>query len=181
MMTGKEPRTDFVPVAIVAVQPAWLVANAASPFKTFGEVVKHAKDNPGKLTFGSPGVGSEFASRRRGGGELGRHPAGACAVPRRRGGDPGAARPADRSRLAHHRHGRRARCKQGTLRAFAVSSPQRIADFPEVPTFGELGHPGATMLPWWGLMAPSGTPQAMVARLTEELEAATKDRPCASG
>ena len=60
MMTGKEPRMDFVPIAIVSVQPAWLVANAASPFKTFGDVVKHAKDNPGKLTFGSPGVGSEL-------------------------------------------------------------------------------------------------------------------------
>ena len=64
-MAGKEPRTDFVPVAIVAVQPAWLVANAASPFKTFGDVVKHAKDNPGTLTFGSPGSRKRVASRSR--------------------------------------------------------------------------------------------------------------------
>jgi tripartite-type tricarboxylate transporter receptor subunit TctC len=64
---------------------------------------------------------------------------------------------------------------QGTLRAIAVSSPQRMADFPNVPTFAELGHPGATMVPWWGLMAPAGTPQPIVARLTQELEAATKD------
>ena len=58
-----------------------------------------------------------------------------------------------------------------------VSSPQRMADFPEVPTFAEIGHSGATMMPWWGLMAPAGTPQPIVARLTQELEAATKSEP----
>jgi len=67
--------------------------------------------------------------------------------------------------------------KQGGLRALAVSSPQRMADFPDVPTFAEAGHGGATMMPWWGLMAPAGTPQPVVARLTQELEAATKSEP----
>ena len=84
LMTGKEPRTGFRAVAIVAVQPAWLVANAASPFKTFGDVVKHAKDNPGKLTFGSPGVRKRIASRGRSGDPLGGTRVGACAVPQRR-------------------------------------------------------------------------------------------------
>ena len=50
-----------------------------------------------------------------------------------------------------------------------------MADFPDVPTFAELGHAGATMVPWWGLMAPAGTPQPIVARLTQELEAASRD------
>ena len=56
-------------------------------------------------------------------------------------------------------------------------SPRRSAapTFPTCRPFGELGHSGASMLPWWGLMAPAGTPQAVVARLTQELEAATKD------
>ena len=44
-----------------------------------------------------------------------------------------------------------------------------------MPTVAELGHAGASMLPWWGLMAPPGTPQAVVARLAPQLEAATKD------
>ena len=65
--------------------------------------------------------------------------------------------------------------KQSSLRALAVSSPQRMADFPDVPTFAEIGHPGATMMPWWGLMAPAGTPQAAVARLTQELQTITKE------
>ena len=65
--------------------------------------------------------------------------------------------------------------RQGTLLAIAVSSPQRMADFPDVPTFAELGHASATMVPWWGLMAPAGTPPAIVTRLTQELQAASAD------
>jgi tripartite-type tricarboxylate transporter receptor subunit TctC len=61
------------------------------------------------------------------------------------------------------------------LRALAVTSPQRLPDFPDVPSIAELGHPAATMLPWWGMMAPAGTPPAIVARLTQELQAATMD------
>jgi len=61
------------------------------------------------------------------------------------------------------------------LRALAVTSPQRLADFPGVPSIAELGHPAATMLPWWGMMAPAGTPPAIVARLTQELQAASAD------
>ena len=44
-----------------------------------------------------------------------------------------------------------------------------------MPTFAELGHGGVTMVPWWGLMAPAGTPQPIVERLTQELETITKD------
>ena len=56
-----------------------------------------------------------------------------------------------------------------------MSSLQRVPDFPDVPTVAELGHANASMLPWWGLMAPPGTPQAVVARLVPQLKAATKD------
>jgi tripartite-type tricarboxylate transporter receptor subunit TctC len=65
--------------------------------------------------------------------------------------------------------------RQGTLRALAVSSPRQMADFPDVPTFDEIGHGKATMLPWWGMMAPAGTPAPIIARLTQELQAATAD------
>jgi tripartite-type tricarboxylate transporter receptor subunit TctC len=174
MMTGKDPRMDFVPVAIVAVQPAWLVANAASPYKTFSDVVKHAKDNPGKLTFGSPGVGSESHLAA----EALVHAAGIqlIHVPFRSGAEVISALLGAQIDFATLTTATVAPpLQQGALRAFAVSSPQRVVDFPDVPTFAELGHPGATMVPWWGLMAPAGTPQPIVARLTQELEAASKD------
>ena len=43
-----------------------------------------------------------------------------------------------------------------------------MADFPDVPTFAEIGHPGATMMPWWGLMAPAGTPRPIIDKLNAE-------------
>ena len=55
-----DPRKDFVPIALVAVQPVWLTVNADSPFKTLADVVSHAKDHPGKLTYGTSGVGTEL-------------------------------------------------------------------------------------------------------------------------
>ncbi len=174
LMNGRDTRKDLVPVAIVAVQPAWLVANSASPFKTFGDVVKHGRENPGKLTFGSPGLGTEShlaaeAAARSAGIKLVHVPfrGGAEVVPALLG------RQTDLASLTTASVA--APLKQGSMRAFAVSSPQRVSDFPDVPTFAELGHSGATMLPWWGLMAAPGTPQAIVARLAQELEAATKD------
>jgi tripartite-type tricarboxylate transporter receptor subunit TctC len=174
MMTGKGPRMDFVPIAIVAVQPAWIVANASSPFKTFGDIVTYAKANPGKLTFGSPGLGSEShlaaeALIRSAGIQLVHVPyrSGAEVIPHLIG------KQLDLATLVTATVA--PPLKQGALRAFAVSSPKRDSDFPNVPTFGDLGHAGASMLPWWGLMAPPGTPQTVVAPLTKQLEAATKD------
>jgi tripartite-type tricarboxylate transporter receptor subunit TctC len=168
------PRRDFAPVALVAVQPVWLVANASSPLKTLDDIVKGAKETPGKLTYGTSGVGTELhlaveAVARSAGIKL-------VHVPFRGGGEVLTAllgRQVDFAALSTASVAPGLR--QGTLRALAVSSPQRMADFPAVPTFAELGHGGATMMPWWGMMAVAGTPQAVVARLTQELEASTKD------
>ena len=55
-----DPRKDFVPVAVVAVQPVWLVVNAKSPFKSLADIVKQAKEQPGKLNYGTSGVGTEL-------------------------------------------------------------------------------------------------------------------------
>jgi tripartite-type tricarboxylate transporter receptor subunit TctC len=169
-----DPRKDFVPVAVVAVQPVWIVVNASSPLKTFADLVKQAKDNPGKLTYGTSGVGTELhlaaeAVARSAGIQM-------VHVPFRGGGEVITALLGTQVDFAALSTASIAGAvRQGTLRVLAVSSPQRMADFPDVPTFAELGHAGATMVPWWGLMAPAGTPPAIVARLTQELEAATKD------
>jgi len=169
-----DPRKDFVPVAVVAVQPVWVVVNANSPFKTLADVVKQAKDNPGKLTYGTSGVGTELhlaaeAVARSAAIQM-------VHVPFRGGGEVITALLGSQVDFAVLSTASIAGAvKQGTLRVLAVSSPKRMTDFPDVLTFAELGHPGATMVPWWGLMAPSGTPQAIVARLTQELEAASKD------
>jgi tripartite-type tricarboxylate transporter receptor subunit TctC len=62
--------------------------------------------------------------------------------------------------------------RSGRLRALAVSSPQRIAALPEVPTVAESGYPGFEADQWYGLVAPAGTPPAVVARLNAEINKA---------
>lgn len=62
--------------------------------------------------------------------------------------------------------------RSGRLRALAVSSPQRIAALPEVPTVAESGVPGFAADQWYGIVAPAGTPAAVVARLNAEINKA---------
>jgi tripartite-type tricarboxylate transporter receptor subunit TctC len=169
-----DPRKDFVPVALVAVQPVWLMVSAGSPFKTLADVVKHARDNPGKLTYGTSGVGTELhlaaeAIARSAGIQM-------VHVPFRGGAEVITALMGNQVDLAALSTASIANpVRQGTLRALAVTSPQRLPDFPDVPSIAELGHPAATMLPWWGMMAPAGTPAAIVAQLTQALQAASAD------
>jgi tripartite-type tricarboxylate transporter receptor subunit TctC len=169
-----DPRKDIVPIAVVAVQPVWLVVNAASPLKSAADIVQKAKETPGKLTYGTSGVGTELhlaaeAVSRSAGIRM-------VHVPFRGGGDVIAALMGQQIDFAALSTASIAGAlRQGTLRALAVSSPQRMADFPDVPTFAEIGHAKATMLPWWGMMAPAGTPRPAIERLTQELEKATKD------
>jgi len=169
-----DPRKDFVPIALVAVQPVWLTVNADSPLKTLADLVKNAKDNPGKLTYGTSGVGTELhlaaeAIARSAGIQL-------VHVPFRGGAEVVTALMGHQVDLAALSTASIASpVRQGTLRALAVTSPRRLADFPDVPSIAELGHPAATMLPWWGMMAPAGTPAPIIARLTQELRAATAD------
>ncbi len=171
-----DPRKDFVPIAVVAVMPVWLVVNANSPLQSAADIVSKAKENPGKLNYGTSGVGTELhlaaeALSRSAGIQM-QH------VPFRGGGEVIAALLGNQLDFAALSTASIAGAlKQGSLRAVAVSSPQRMSDFADVPTFTEIGHSGATMMPWWGLMAPAGTPQPVVARLTQELEAATKSEP----
>jgi tripartite-type tricarboxylate transporter receptor subunit TctC len=62
--------------------------------------------------------------------------------------------------------------KSGRLRALAVSSPQRVAALPDVPTVAESGYPGFEADQWYGIVAPAGTPAAVVARLNAEINKA---------
>ncbi len=169
-----DPRKDFVPIAAVAVMPVWLLVNADSPIKSLADIVANAKANPGKLNYGTSGVGTELhlaaeAVARSAGVQM-------VHVPFRGGGEVIAALLGKQIDFAALSTASIAGpLKQGTLRAIAVSSPKRMADFPDVPTFADLGHAGATMMPWWGMMAPASTPPAAIARLTEALEAISKD------
>jgi len=165
------PLTSFVPVAGVARVPNVLVVNAAAPTKTLKEFIERARAQPGRLTFSSGGNGSaahitfEVLKQRAKIFMLhipyrGTAPSVGDLI----AGQVDATFTGSPAVLPH--------VKSGRLRALAISSPQRIAALPEVPTVAESGYPGFEADQWYGLVAPAGTPAERVARLNAEVNKA---------
>ena len=159
-----DPEKDFVPVSNVADMPMMVVVNPNVPAKTLQELVALARAKPGKLNFGSPGIGTT--------GHLGlalfMHAANIklTHVPYR-----GAA-PAMTDLLAGQIDGVvdnpptvLPQIQGGRLRALAVAAKQRMALLPDLPTAAEAGVPGYEASSWFGVVAPAGTPPAIVAKL----------------
>lgn len=159
---------SFEPVAQTHVVPLMLVVNNAVPAKTVGELVAYGKSNPGKLSFASSGSGGapHFS------GELFKSMAGLDMVHI----------PYKGSTLAHPDliSGRvslmfdtvaaiKTQVRAGTVRALAVTTGKRIASDPQLPTLSEAGLPGYETSTWGGLLAPAGTPKAVVAKLNTEV------------
>jgi tripartite-type tricarboxylate transporter receptor subunit TctC len=162
---------DFAPVTNIAGSANILVVHPAVPAQSMKELVAHAKANPGKLTFASQGnassghiVGEQF--KQVAGIDI-------VHVPYR-----GAA-PAIQDLVAGHVSMMfdivplaRAQLVAGKVRALAVASPQRLAAVPGVPTMAEAGFPELEGGPWFGLVAPAGTPSAVVDWLNTETKKA---------
>ncbi len=165
-----DPVKDFAPVALVAAVPNILAVHPSLPVRSFQEFVAYAKANPGRLNFGSGGVGSAA------------HVAGAYLafaagfeathVPYR-GTSPmmndllvGSIQftltggPAVLPLAA-----------AGRVRTLAVSSRERVAFAPDLPTIAESGIPGFDAVQWYGLVAPARTPEAIVRRMNGEINA----------
>jgi tripartite-type tricarboxylate transporter receptor subunit TctC len=163
-----DPVRDFAPVAQCVVYQYVLVTLASSPYKSVDDVVKAARANPGGLAYGSTGIGG------------GNHLAGelfALATGTRLNHVPykGSA-PA----LADLLGGQLAfmfdtvitsvpQIQSGKLRAFGVSSARRASSLPDVPTMQELGLRDFDISQWQGVLAPAGTPAAIVERLNAEI------------
>jgi tripartite-type tricarboxylate transporter receptor subunit TctC len=164
---GYDPVKSFAPVAAVSVGPLVLAVNPSVPAKTVAELVKHARANAGKLNYGS-GLGTPphiawglFKLQTK---------TDVLYVPYK-----GAA-PAITDLLAGQLHFiidapgvLLPHIQQGKLRALAVTSPQRSADLPGVPTMAESGYPEFVMTFWTGVVAPAGTPAAVVGRLNKAI------------
>ena len=155
---------DLVPVAMVAEIPEVLVSHPAAPFTDFAGFVAYARSHPGKLDYASAGIGTlphvsmELLLRRLG--------LNVTHVPYK-----GAA-PAMTDLLAGQvqlKMDTYATSTQhvaaGKLRVLAIASRARSALMPDVPTVAEQGPPGYEGILWIGLMAPAGTPHAVVDRL----------------
>ena len=162
---------DFKPIGLLATIPNILVVSPKVPIKSVQEYIAYAKKNPGKLTCASSGSGSsihlscELFKMRTGTDILhvpyrGSGPAVADLL----GGQVDSMFDNLPSSLPH--------VQAGKLRAIGVSSPERLPAVPDVPTLAESGLAGFDVESWFGLMAPAGTPQAVVDRLNQAMNKA---------
>jgi tripartite-type tricarboxylate transporter receptor subunit TctC len=169
-----DPLKDFEPIALVSSQPLILVVNVNSPYKSLKDVVDAAKAKPGQLNMGSPGSGTIGHV----GGELFQRRAGVkfAHIPYK-GAGPAVTDLMGGSLDLYFGNSQSvdALVKGGRLRAIAVTSPKRLKNLPDVPTIAESGYPGFEAATWSGLVAPKGTPKAIIERLNAETNKALKN------
>lgn len=158
-----DPAKDLVPISLIANSASVLVVNPSVPVKTVAEVVSYIKERPGQINYASYGMGSTphlaaalFQSLT--GTQL-------VQIPYKGGGD------AANAVLSNQVHMMfvgplpvLSLVQSGMLRAIAVASERRLAILPDVPTFieGDLDFKSGT---WFGLLAPAGTPDDIVAKV----------------
>jgi len=167
---GYEPLKDFAPITRIGVGPLLLAVNAAVPATSVAQLVALAKDKPGQLTFGSPGIGTppHLAGElfgRTAGIQITHVPyrGGAQAVSDLVGGQISMSIEGTSVQLPFVR--------SGQLRALAVTGPHRLALLPDVPTVAESGVAGYQFVGWVGVAAPASTPSPIVERLYREIAA----------
>jgi len=168
---GYDPRKDFVPIGSIGCAPSSLVVHPSFPVKTVAELIAYAKANPGKVNFGSAGVGTvghitgEYFARATG--------IQIVHIPYKGTGPVmsdllGGHIPMSFSPIATTS----GNVKAGLLRGLAVTSVHRNDLLPDVPTMIEAGVPDFDASLCYGLVAPAGTPRAVIDRLNKELRAA---------
>lgn len=164
------PVKDFAPVSLVAASPYVLIVSPASPAKSVKELVALARSRPGKFHFASGGVGTGLHMS----GELLKQAAGfdMIHVPYK-GAGPGmtALMGGEVDTMFNGVSSALPHVKAGRLRALAVSTAQRSALFPELPTVAESGFKYDTS-GWYGLVAPAGTPKTITGKLQSQLHKA---------
>ncbi|HEX4858384.1 MAG TPA: tripartite tricarboxylate transporter substrate binding protein [Usitatibacteraceae bacterium] len=158
---------DFIPVTVLAYVPNVLVVHPKHPFKTEAELKAYMKANPGKINFGSAGSGASHHLA----GELYKRVAGVdmVHVPYKGIGPMMQDLLGGVVDLAFDGLGSSsAQIKGGKLNPLAVTSRERNALLPNVPTMVELGYPEFTMTTWYALWAIKGTPQPILDRMHAE-------------
>jgi tripartite-type tricarboxylate transporter receptor subunit TctC len=176
---------DFTGVGLLAEQPNILVVAPSKGWKTAGDLVKAAKAEPGKLSYASAGAGSATHMNA----EKFRVSAGIDAVHIPYKGTPEALTDTMNGRVDYFFAPVIAALpmvRDNRVTALAVGSAKRASVLPDVPTTEEAGYPGSAYNFWVGMLAPAGTPPAIVERLNKEVTAAlaspeVKDRLAALG
>ena len=170
-----DPIKDFEPISLIALVQNLLVVNPKLPVTSVQELVALAKSQPGKLNYasGGPGSTSHFAVAMF--IALAGIQNDTVHVPFRGGGPAMTATIAgDTQFFFSPMAGMVPSVEAGLVRPLAVSGDTRSQALPQVPTIGEAGMPRYKAVGWFGLMAPAGTPAAIVAKLSDVVAAASK-------
>jgi tripartite-type tricarboxylate transporter receptor subunit TctC len=165
------PTRDFAPVSMIGQFPLFLCVSASLPVRSVSELVEYAKARPNNVNYASSAAAFQLAT------ELFKQRTGTnfANIPYKGSGDSASAvisgqvtmTIADPPPITGH-------LKGGTLRALAVTAPQRHPAYPDVPTMAEAGVPDVEVALWMGLFVPAGTPAPIVKRLNEEVARAVR-------
>jgi tripartite-type tricarboxylate transporter receptor subunit TctC len=164
-----DPAKDFAPLTLLVKAPLLLVVNPKVPVNNIQEFMAYVKANPGKVSLGNGGNGT---AQHLGGVYMSNEAKVNIVHVPYKGSAPATtdllggvvdAQFDNMVTLVPY-------VKSGKLKALAVSSTQRSAAFPEVPTLSETVLPGFETGTWYGLVAPAGTPPAITTKLTQELQ-----------
>jgi tripartite-type tricarboxylate transporter receptor subunit TctC len=169
-----DPVDDFVGISRLVEVPFVMIVTPELPAKTFTELVALAKANPGKYNFSSAGVASTTFLAA----ETLRQAAGLDMVHVPFKGVPEAVTAVLRGDVAFYFApipNASEQAQAGKVRMLAITSPTRSKDVPDVPTIAESGVPSFKYSPWFGLMAPKGTPKAIVDKVNADVHAALKE------
>jgi tripartite-type tricarboxylate transporter receptor subunit TctC len=165
---GYDTFRDFAPITLLATVPNVMIVHPSVPAKSLAELVRLAKAHPGKLNFGSGGLGS--------GSQLGSelfkaltkidivhvpYKGAAIALTAMLGGEVDMVTSTVPATIPHVNSGR--------IRALAVMAPERAAALPQVPTTAEAGMPELVVITWYGLFAPAGVKPDIIERVHAEI------------
>lgn len=164
---------DFAPVSLVDIAPLALSVSSKSPYKSVSQLIAASKAKPDGVTFASPGNGTVSHLT----GELLRGATGMNFVHVPYKGSAQAIPDLMAGRVDFYissLESAKPYMQAGTIRVLAVTSLKRAPDAPEIPTIAEAGYKGFEAVTWWGVLAPAGTPDAIIKRLSNEIAAILK-------
>jgi len=169
-----DPLKDLVPIGHFVYVPNVLTVKNDSPFQTLNELIEYARKNPGKLKYGTSGIGSAdyfnveiLCSKTN---------TKMTAIPFKGGGEALVSLLGGHVDLTFQTLATNSpQIKAGKIRALAITSKTRSPDFPNIPTTAELGHPYPFLDPWVGVFGPAGLPQPVLNVLVPALEKVFKN------
>jgi tripartite-type tricarboxylate transporter receptor subunit TctC len=167
-----DPLKDLAPVGLIGESHAALVVPTSLPVKSFSELLAYARAKPGELNFGSTGAGG--VSHLSGEMLKSNYKIKMTHVPYK-GTAPATTDLLGGQLQLMFNDAAYAQIKAEKLRALAVTGTKRLSNFPDIPTFKELGVAGFETYAWFGIFVPSGTPPAIISKLSKDLMLVTQE------